>query len=260
MRLKGGMLLALAAIVLLQIVAWPQMAEFLPDSYYILPLGAIETDLSALIEAVQASDFSIAEYTGSGYDVTHPAEPPDWTFEMFLVAPRTLLIDGCRYRLRVVQENFTYTVRPGTAGQDLVITVERAMPVAQTLDEILGSLRNLAMVGADLSLEIQSFDRSRIKGPPPPAGAPIDSTLYDLMIAADWYAQANVYGLPLQGLRVEVIAEVLPGETLPEPFSAYAVGETENTVKLWIPIEQLVLLAQADEIGYVRPPYRPAVP
>jgi len=260
MRLKTAGMIGLAAFALLQIASWAQIEEFVPAFYYVLPLGTSETSVNAVIQAARASAFTIAQYTGSGYDITCQGELTDWTFPTFLEAPRTLLVDGARYRLHVSGEDSTYTVRPGATGQDLVIRVESAVPVAEALEEILQSLHSLGLVGMELSLTIQSFDRSVVKGPPPPSGVPIDSSLYHLMIAEDWYTQAAVYGLLLYGLRAEVVAEVLPGESIPQPFSAYAVGQAENTVKLLMPIEQLVLLAQADEIGYVRPPYRPAVP
>ena len=88
----------------------------------------------------------------------------------------------------------------------------------------------------------------------------MDSLLYRLVIAEDWFSFAATNGLTVTGLRADVVVEKLPGSDLAEAFEAYAYQETEQLAQLLVPISRLVALASAESTGYVRPAYRPAVP
>jgi len=261
MRPKKPIVMALAAVVFLQFASWTQTTEFEPTSYYIFSLGPTVVDVDSLVQTACASAFSVAIYTGSAYDVYREGAPVvDTTIDDLLGDPRTLVVDGARFHLRVVDVAYSYTVRPGESGYDLVIAPSARIPMVDTLQTVLLSLQDLGIVGTDLGMSYRSFDKSSIKGPPPPEGAAIDSVLYDLVIAEDWFAEAAAHGITMAGLRVEVVAEKIPGAQIPERFAAYIASEVETIAKLLIPIEQLVPLARSEGIGYVRLPYQPAIP
>jgi hypothetical protein len=260
MRLKRSVVMALAVLALLQFASWTQMTEFEPSSYHILSLGSTTVDVGSLIQTAHASAFSVALYTGSTYTVYREGVTIQTTLVDVLSDPKTLVVDGDRFRLRVVDAAYSYTVRPSEFGYELVIAPAAHIPIVDTLQTILPSLQDLGIVGADVSMDFRVFDRSSIKGPPPPQGAAIDSVLYDLVIAEDWFAEAAASGITMAGLRVEVVAEKMPGAQIPEGFAMYIASETENITKLLMPVEQLVLLARSEGIGYIRLPYQPAVP
>jgi len=260
MNPKNSVLAALVTVAFLQFASWAQTAVFEPTSYYVFSLGPATVDVNSLIQTACASGFSAAIYTGSAYDVYREGTAVQTTSADLLGDPKSLVVDGARFHLRVADAAYTYTVRPGESGYDLVISPTTRVSMADTLQTVLLSLQELGIVGTDLSMNLRSFDKSSIKGPPPPQGAAIDSALYDLMIAENWFAEADACGITMAGLRVEVVAEKTLGARIPERFAVYVVGETENAAKLLIPIEQLVLLARSGGIGYVRLPYQPTVP
>jgi len=260
MRLKRSVAMALAVLALLQFASWAQVTEFEPSCYYILSLGSTVVDVDSLIQTAHASAFSVAFYTGSAYDIYWGGMPIEVAFDEVLADPRVLVVDGDRFHLHAVGDAYSYTVRPDEAGYELVIAPAARIPIVDTLQTVLLSLQDLGIVGTNLSMDFRSFDKLSIKGPPPPQGAAIDSVLYDLVIAEDWFAEAAANGITMAGLRAEVVAEKIPGAQIPQEFTLYVVSETENVAKLLMPIEQLVLLARSGGIGYVRLPYHPTVP
>jgi hypothetical protein len=90
----------------------------------------------------------------------------------------------------------------------------------------------------------------------------IDSNLYNLMIAPDWFTAAEEMNVARTGLCVSVVAEKVPTGAIPESLKPYVVSETDALAKLLLPIEDLLSLASDSAIGYLRPPYKPqpAVP
>ncbi|MDD5264734.1 MAG: hypothetical protein PHU43_07835, partial [Candidatus Bipolaricaulis sp.] len=92
------------------------------------------------------------------------------------------------------------------------------------------------------------------------AGVALDSVLYDLVVAEDWFAYASAKGIALVGLSIEVVAEKVAGAAFPEGFMPYVVSETERLTKLVLPIDRLVALAKESTIGYVRMPLSPVAP
>ena len=151
-------------------------------------------------------------------------------------------------------------VRPAADGYELMISPSEDVAIADTLTSLLMSLQEIGVLGNSVDLEYAAFAKSDLKGPAPPAGASIDSVLYQLVVAEDWFAFAAANSLALTGLRVDVVAEKLPDGVLPEAFAAYVYEETDQLAKLLVPIDMLVTLASAEAVGYVRPPYQPAAP
>jgi hypothetical protein len=47
---------------------------------------------------------------------------------------------------------------------------------------------------------------------------------------------------------------------LDDAFAVYVIEETDLLVKLLLPIDQLLTLAQSSSIGYVRMAYQPSIP
>ena len=141
-----------------------------------------------------------------------------------------------------------------------IVDPQQDLPIPVVLDPVLVSLRSMGILGDELSLNIQAYAKDDLKGPPPPTGAAIDSSLYGLLIARDWFGDAAAKGLTLVGLRVEVVAEILPGASLEEAFAPYVVEGSEGLAKLSLPIDLLLALARSSTVGYVRPPYHPSVP
>lgn len=259
MKLAGISMLILA-VALLPVGTWGETDDFKPNAYYILSLGPVSVDIDTLVETALGASVAVAQTTGLDYEIQDPESGTDPDFPTFLQQPETLVVDGDRFRLRMVSDEVTYTVRPASSGYDLVIIPTLAVPVSSTLESIVASLCDLGIVGTELSLELRTYPRTGLKGPAPPTDTPIDSALYGLVVAENWFSEATKLGLTLVGLRVEVVAELGPGGSVPAAFSVYVVQQAEETLKLLMPIEQLVALARAEEIAYVRPPHRPAVP
>jgi hypothetical protein len=234
-------------------------AVFSPTDYYLLSLGQVATDLDSLRQSAQSSGFSVLHYAGDSVHVCRPGDP-DATEASVLADERLLLLDSGRFLLRDAADGFVFTVRPCELGYELVIDPQRELPVPETLGALFQALQALNVVGSDVSLDISAYAKDAVKGPPPPAGVAIESTLYSLVVARDWHDFARTMGLVLIGLRVEVVSELLPGEALAEAFLPYLVEEAAGAAKLHLPVDLLLSLARSAGVSYVRVPYRPSIP
>lgn len=133
--------------------------------------------------------------------------------------------------------------------------------MTDALTSVIAELQAFGLFVTEFNLlDDSGFPKDALKGPAPPQGARMDSDLYWLTVAEDWFAFAAQKALSLTGLRVEVFAETFPTEQVPAEFGEYVVDETEQGAKLLLPVDRLVALASSDSIGYVRQLYRPAVP
>jgi len=234
-------------------------SEFLSTDYYILPFGRIAADIESIQQSAQSSGYSILTYNVDPLQALRDGVPVEPAASV-LDDERLLVVDGDRFLLRAPGDGFSYTVRPSETGAELVIDPQRDLSMSDTLGSIIASLQSMGIVGEDLSLDIQSFVKDVVKGPAPPAGVPIDSDLYALRLARDWFATAAQKSLAMVGLRVEVVAELVPDTTLSTSFAPYVIEEADGLVKLSIPVEWLLPLAGSNEVAFVRPPYRPSVP
>lgn len=234
--------------------------SFAATHYYILSLGEITVDLSVLIQTTQTAGYSVIQYDGDIASVHQAGEAVEIDVATVLTHELTLLIDGSRFHLREVGPTYTFTVRPAEVGYELVIDPQQELSVNDTLASILTTLHQLGILGSDVNLEFTSYAKADLKGPAAPAGARMESTLYGLTVANDWFAFATAERLTRVGLRVEVIAEKVPDGVLDVEFADYVVEETQTLVKLLLPIDELVALARSSAIGFVRIAYQPVVP
>ena len=235
-------------------------AKLVQTSYYLISIGGIKTPLASLIQTAKENGFTIIVRSGeevTSYKGSELTQEPE---AVLLEADSLLYVDDGFLLLRVNGDDFDYTVRPGDGGYTLIIFPHRDLPQGETIFSLLGTLQKLGVIGADGEVTgLRSFEKDAEKGPEPPAEAAIDSDLYGLTVAADWFSFASSLGLTRVGLRVEVVAEKLPGGAIPEEFQPYIIpgSETAQLAKLLFPIHRLVDLARSSLIGYVRPPYQP---
>ena len=234
--------------------------SFAASHYYILSLGEMSVDLSALIQTTQSTGYSVIQYDDDVANVYRAGEAVDMDIATVLADEYVLLVDGSSFYLREIGEVYAFTVRPAEAGYELVINPQQELSINDTLASILMALQQIGILGNEVNLEFASFAKADLKGPAAPAGVFIESTLYGLTVAEDWFAYAAAKGLVQVGLRVEIIAEKVPGGLLDAAFVDYIVDETESLVKLLLPIDELLTLAKSSSIGYVRTAYQPTVP
>ncbi len=230
-------------------------AQLMQTDYYLIAIGTIDIPIESLIQTGQGKGFSVAGSYG-GEPLTEESE------ETLQAMPALLYVDESWFLLRVSGEDLDYTVRPTGEGYELVLVPHKDLPFGETVTTVLSDLQEMGIVGSvDMEITAQYAQESE-KGPLPPEGVAIDSALYGLSVAADWFAEASRLGIDRVSLRVEVVAEKLPGGTIPEAFTPFIESESGELAKLLLPIWQLTELARSSSIGYVRPPYRPqpAVP
>ena len=234
--------------------------SFAASHYYILSLGEMTVDLSALIQTTQSAGYSVIQYDDDTATVYRGGETVDMDVATTVADEYVLLIDSNRFYLREIGEAYIFTVRPAEVGYELVINPQQELSINDTLASVLMALQQIGILGNEVNLEYASFAKADLKGPAAPAGVFIESTLYGLMVAEDWFVYAAAKGFTQVGLRVEIVAEKVPGGVLDAEFIDYVVEETESLVKLLLPIDKLLVLARSSSIGYVRIAYQPAVP
>jgi len=257
-RIIPFVLLALALVLPVHGADVP--TSFATTHYYVLSLGAMSVDLPAFIQTAQSAGYTTIQFEGDAISVRRDGEVADVAVEIALADEQVLLIDAARFYLRETSAAYVYTVRPAEVGYELVINPLQELSINDTLTSILIALQQLGVLGSEVNLEFSSFAKADLKGPAPPADVLIESTLYGLTVAEDWFSFASANGLTQVGLRVEIVAEKVPGGVLDASFIDYVIEETESLVKLLLPIDELLSLAKSSSIGYVRIAYQPAIP
>jgi len=236
-------------------------SDFLSTHYYILSMGEVAADVGTLGESTKDEGFTVLTYDGEDATVYRGTElASDVSVQDALADDAVLVVDADRFYLRASETAFTYVVRPASDGYELVISPSEDIAIQDTLASLLMSLQEFGVLGESVDLEYTAYAKNDLKGPASPAGASIDSLLYRLMVSEDWHAFAASNSLSMIGLRVDVVAEILPNGVLPEAFLPFAFEQTDQLAELLIPVDLLVTLASSESIGYVRPPYQPAVP
>lgn len=254
-RARHSVVAFLASFLAISLACGASDGDLLSTYYYLTPIGTVTVSVPTLIQTAQANGFAVVVRT-SGEVATYRGGKPTTEPESALVASGPLLyVDGGGFLLRVTGQDLDYTVRPGDQGYTLVLLPHRDLPFVDAYVSVITSLQEMGIVGSAVDMSVSGYE---ILGKSPALpGLPLDSSLYALTLAPDWFAAAASLGLTRQGLRVEVVAEKLPGGAISDGFRAYVVSETEQLAKLLCPIHLLVDLARSGSIGYVRPPYRP---
>lgn len=262
MILRRNIAIVFAVLLLghMSAVATDATTTFLQSHYYILSLGQVAADADSIRHAAQSSGFSVIMYEGNSAQAFRGDDPVGTAAEAVLTDERLLVVDSGRFLLRESGDGFTFSVRPSETGYELVIDPQQDLSIPETLGSTLVALQSMGILGAEASLDVQAFAKDDLKGPPPPPGVAIESTLYSLLLARDWLDYAATKEITLVGLRVEIVAEILPDASLAEPFVPYVVNEAEGLAKLFLPVDQLLALARSSAVGYVRVPYRPSIP
>ncbi len=260
LRVGTAVVAAVLAFASLSLTAADATTAFLQTHYYILPLGPMSVDMDSLRQAAQTAGLSVIVYDGDLAQAFRGDSTAASDVETALSDPQLLVIDGDRFLLREIGEHFTFTVRPSDGSYELVIDPHQDQQIADALGSVLGSMQSLGILGNEVSLSIQAYAKDDLKGPTPPDDAALESTLYSLTIARDWFEYAVTKQLTLVGLRVEVVAEMVTDASLEELFLPYVVEQTDGLVKLSLPIDRLLALARSNAVGYLRTPYHPSVP
>jgi hypothetical protein len=234
---------------------------FTQTNYYLLPIGGVRTPIATLAETAKGKGFTVIvrdDEATTAYRGTESTEEPEATL---LQTTEFLYVDNERFLLSIAGVDFDYIVRPYETGYALLVAPHRDLPQGETLLAVLNSLSQMGIVGAEVELQgITDFQKMPGKLPAPPEDVAMDSALYALSVAADWFAFATTQNLTRVGLNVEIVAEKLPGGTLSPTFQSHVIDESADFAKLLLPIHLLVDLARAPSVGYVRPPYQPAIP
>ena len=259
-RSRTVTVLAVFLLSALSVGAADATTSFLQTHYYLLSLGPAAADVESIRRTTQSSGYSVIAYDGDSVQAFRGNEPAGADPGAVLSDERLLVVDGDRFLLREARDGFTFSVRPAEDGYELVIDSRQDLAMSDVLGSVLGGLQSLGILGNAASLDVRAYAKDDPKGPQPPAGVAIESTLYSLLVARDWFGYAATKGLTLVGLRVEVVAELVPGASLAEPFASFAVEEAEGLAKLLLPIDQLLALGRSSAVGYVRTPYHPSVP
>ncbi|MCX6094319.1 MAG: hypothetical protein NTY63_05785 [Candidatus Bipolaricaulota bacterium] len=232
-----------------------------PSLYYLFPAEGVRTDVQTLSQAAQSAGYVVITFSGDTATAFRDSKPAEGDIAALLGEAHVLVLDGDRFLLHSELSGISYSLRPAAKGMELVISTEQDTTVFDALAAIFGELQDLGVLGMNIDLEAaQSFSATSLKGPVAPPGVALDSALYDLVVARDWFSYATDKGVPLSGLRIEVVAELAAGATFPEAFAPYVVSETDRLMKLVLPIDQLVPLAKEGAIGYVRLPLHPVAP
>lgn len=94
--------------------------------------------------------------------------------------------------------------------------------------------------------------------PRPPAGLPLASNLYGLLFAEDPADYAHQKGIQIKEGKVKVIIELeTRNAQLPQTCDLVVESRSKNLARAWVSIEQLIVLAEEDEIGFIRTPHQP---
>ena len=257
-----GMATCLLLLLGLSVGAAAEEVLFYRGNYYLISIGAVSSEVASVIQTGQEKGFAVIVLDTSGLSAYQGTEQTQESESDLIGAPSLLYMDGERFLLRVQGDEFDYEVRPGEKGYDLVLVPHQDMTAPDLVSDVLVPLQEMGIVGEEVDMEYRMFVLNPDKSEAPPAGVAIDSDLYNLMIAPDWFTAAEEMNLARTGLRVSVVAEKVPTGAIPESLKPYVVSETDALAKLLLPIEDLLALASDSAIGYLRPPYQPqpAVP
>ncbi len=264
MRRKIGTLRWLAACIVVAgsaIVATGSPSVLSPALYYLFPAEGVEADIQTLSETACAAGYVVITFSGETVNAVRGTETAQGDLNALLAEDHVLVLDGDRFLLHAALSGVSYTLRPAAGAMELVVSAAEETPTLEALAAIIADLQALGIPAMNIDLaSSQSFSATSLKGPAVPPGIALDSTLYDLVVAADWFAYAASKGIRLSGLRIEVVMEKVAGSAFPSAFVPFLISETDRLAKLILPIDQLLPLAKDSAVGSVRLPLQPVAP
>ncbi|UCF09779.1 MAG: hypothetical protein JSW65_06890 [Candidatus Bipolaricaulota bacterium] len=254
-RWMGALFLGLLAAACALVGAQDLLLE---TEYYVIPMGTVVLDQAALIEAARSHGYTVIVRSGDvvtayrgGLDSAED--------EAALLGDRPLLYaDHGDTLLLFAGSDFDFSLRPGMDGYDLVLSPHVAVPTGTAFGAALTQLHALGIIGTAVGVEApQAYARDPLKGPRPPEGVAIDSDLYALVVAENWFLEAESKGIERVGLRVEAVAEKLEGAIVPAELQPFLLEETAELARFLVPIHRLVDLASTGAFRLVRPAHVP---
>jgi hypothetical protein len=233
----------------------------LPSLYYLFPAEGLQANVQTLSQTAQSAGYAVVLFSDGNATTFRGADPTNQSVPSLLAESHVLAVDGDHFVLHSEVAGVAYSLRSVAGGAELVISPTQEIPVIEALAAVFDELQVLGILELAIDLEsVQSFSAGSPKGPAVPTGVALDSVLYNLVVAEDWFAYADAKGIVLSGLRIEVVAEKVAGVAFPEAFVPYIVSETDRLAKLVLPLDQLVPLAKEGGVGYVRLPLQPVAP
>ncbi|MFB6286057.1 MAG: hypothetical protein ABEK03_05730 [Candidatus Bipolaricaulia bacterium] len=222
------------------------------------------TDVVDVIETAQQQGYWIRIQTDQDVTYLHGSEPcsscdPGQESQFF--EPPQLIVDGQRFWIRLDESQWRVNLRPApqTSGYEFIVSpkLPKTSLSSDDLDRILEALAPFGVVPTQ-SASLQLEPMTQPRKPVPPDEAQIDSVLYGLTQAPDWMDYAERQNISLSGLRAEVIVELTSAEaSLPDGIDLVATSRNGALISAQARIDQLVRLASAPSVAFVRPPSRP---
>jgi hypothetical protein len=245
-------------------VGGSESSQLLAGQSYRALLPSSATDIGQLVLTAQNLDYWIRIQQGLG--VTYLKGKTlctacDPSQEARFFQPPQLYVDGALYWIRLDEAKFRLNLRPAAAAQSSTSSYELIVSPKVDLgsQDLSALLTELAPFGvAPTQTSSLSFEVLAVPSKPqPPAGARLDSTLYGLMVAPDWYDYAAAHGIDLSGLRARVIIELVTPRTLPQLPNLLVEARSDNLIRALVPIQQLLTLADDPAVAFVRLPNKP---
>jgi hypothetical protein len=233
----------------------------------LLPAPAVSS--LQIVQTAQQLGYWIRIQTG--LDVTYlkgqtPCSTCEPSQEDSFFTPPRLYVDGPWFWLHQDEPEWQLHLRPSAQAGQYELIVSPKLPKMTLSDDDLGAIREkltpfgVLPAGAN-GLKLEPY-LPPVK-PEPPEEARLDSVLYGLVLAPDWNRYARERGIELSGLRARVLIELnAPDTQLPETLDVQIEAQSGQLVRAQVFIHQLVQLAQAPAVTFVRLPSRPhpAVP
>ncbi len=260
-RIRGISAALVVSLMLTGVLFISGVAEddmFLDTHYYRIPMGTVALDIPTLIDTARGSGYAVFVRSVEETQAYRGDTAVDEDEAEMLDERPLLYVDRGLALVSLSGTDYDLTLRPAAGGYELILAPHRPIPVGATFGSALTQLYALGIVGSSVGVEApEAFERNPIKGPRPPEGVPLDSELYGLVVAEDWFGYASSHQMIRVGLRVEVIAEKLTDAIIPTEYQGFLLEETEQLARFLVPIHQLVDLASSGAFRLVRTAYEP---
>ena len=172
----------------------------------------------------------------------------------------SLYVDAGLFLVRIDEPKLFFNVRPvvGSKGSYEIIANPKAnLEAKEAEDLIVGKLLQLGVLESAIPLSfelLKTQDKSK-----PPAGLPLDSTLFALTQAPDWHLFAARNNVELSGLRARVIIELkTPDAQLQSTANIIILSRSASgLIRALVLIPELIEVAKDPAVKFVRLPSQP---